>query len=442
MALLDLANELLLSVVENLNKLSDHNAFARTNRRLYFLLNSYLYRVDVQQGESSALLWAAEHGLEGTAQLSLAEGANCETTRDIQPSNVFLPRVFHHGRLFSLQFHFDEHRSAITQPLTILTSLQLAVGHRHEPVARLLIKHGADIRKAYPERMARCTVLHLASAYGLTSFVQLLLEKGAKLEARDMQGQTPLHYAVKADEYRSRWYGNIKTALCLLEKGARYNTRDRSGRSPKDLATEHVSGWRWSEQEQENDNKAEKRMKQLLEAKDAERSVEKWDRDRELRKKRVAAEKALRESLAKSKIERTLHDRLRKEAQLQQIAKETETRRERAEEIRLEAQSKAKEDLQKRVEETARRERQEAARKDWSQLREQAEQKARAPGNCRARASSGCSHSSLGWLKNKARAPCQICDRICAKSSFQCPDCGCVACMHCKLQRDKASVKI
>jgi hypothetical protein len=289
--------------------------------------------------------------------------------------------------------------------------------------------------------MARCTVLHLASAYGLTSVVQLLLEKGAKLEARDKQGQTPLHYAVKANKYRSRWYGNIETALCLSEKGARYNTRDRSGRSPKDLVTEHVLNWRWSKQEQENDNKAEKRMKQLLEAKDAERSVERWDRDRELRKKRVAAEKALRESLAKSKIERTLHDRLRKEAQLQQIAKETETRRERAEETRLEAQLKAKEDLQKRVEETARRERQEAARQNWSQLREQAEEKARAPGNCRAIASSGCSHSSIGWLKNKARAPCQICDRICAKSSFQCPDCGCVACMQCKLQRYKASVE-
>src|SRR5947208_1354231 len=78
MPLPDLANELLLSVAETFNRLSDLNAFARTSQRLYFLLNSYLYRIDVQQGGSSALLWAAEHGQEGTAQLSLTEGADRE----------------------------------------------------------------------------------------------------------------------------------------------------------------------------------------------------------------------------------------------------------------------------------------------------------------------------------------------------------------------------
>ena len=44
--------------------------------------------------------------------------------------------------------------------------------------------------------------------------------------------------------------------------------------------------------------------------------------------------------------------------------------------------------------------------------------------------SSSCTHSFIGWLKNKTRAQCQLCERICAKYSFQCPDCGSVACMQ------------
>jgi ankyrin repeat protein len=456
MPLHDLANELLLSVAENFNKLSDLNAFARTNQRLYFLLNGYLYRIDVQQGGSSALLWAAEHGLERTAQLSLTEKADREATRrDNRQSTSIRPGPFNYRGLL-VKFKFDNHNFIETPLLTSLTPLQLAVCHKHEFVARLLIEHGANIRKAYPERMAKCTPLHLASAHGLTAAVQLLLDKGANLEARDEQGQTPLHYAVKPNEYRSRRHGNVKTVLCLLEKGAKYGTRDRSGRRPEDLVHEHVLGWRWSEREQEEDYRAEKRIKQLLEAKGAERIVEKWDRDRESsRKKRIATEKALQERLVNRKRERTLNDRLRKEAQrktkeeLQKIAEETEAARKRTEEERLEAQRKAKEELQKIAEETeaarkraeearlaeiSLRERQEAARKKWSQLREQAEQRTRVLGTCSAIVSSGCTHSSIGWLKNKARAQCQLCERICAKYSFQCPDCGSVACMQCKLQ--------
>lgn len=61
MPLLDLANELLHRISENLELERDINAFAQANRRLYRLLNGYLYRynVPVQQSGSSALLWAA-----------------------------------------------------------------------------------------------------------------------------------------------------------------------------------------------------------------------------------------------------------------------------------------------------------------------------------------------------------------------------------------------
>ena len=73
--LLRLPNELLQCVAENLDLAEHINAFARTNTRLYNLLNRYLYRYDIQQCGSSALLWAARHGQEATARKSLKEGA-------------------------------------------------------------------------------------------------------------------------------------------------------------------------------------------------------------------------------------------------------------------------------------------------------------------------------------------------------------------------------
>src|SRR3954470_6742382 len=80
MPLLNLANELLHYISENLESERDINAFAQANRRLYHLLNSYLYRYNVQWSASSALVWTAQHGQEATARRLLAEGANIEAT--------------------------------------------------------------------------------------------------------------------------------------------------------------------------------------------------------------------------------------------------------------------------------------------------------------------------------------------------------------------------
>ena len=48
MALLKLANELLLSIAEALESEIDINAFAQLNRRYILLLNPYLYRYNMQ----------------------------------------------------------------------------------------------------------------------------------------------------------------------------------------------------------------------------------------------------------------------------------------------------------------------------------------------------------------------------------------------------------
>jgi hypothetical protein len=75
-SLLALANELLLSIADSLQSERSINAFARTNRRPYLVINDYLYRHNAIEGESSALWWAAITGLSCSAAKSVAQVDN------------------------------------------------------------------------------------------------------------------------------------------------------------------------------------------------------------------------------------------------------------------------------------------------------------------------------------------------------------------------------
>lgn len=61
MSLLRLPNELLLCISEKLEFHQEINAFARSSRHLYNLLNNYLYMSNVQKDGGSALFYAARH---------------------------------------------------------------------------------------------------------------------------------------------------------------------------------------------------------------------------------------------------------------------------------------------------------------------------------------------------------------------------------------------
>jgi ankyrin repeat protein len=141
MPLLGLPNELLRDISEYLESERDINAIAQANRRLYRLLGSYLYRYNVQQSGSSALLWAAQYGQEATAQKSLREKANIQVTND-----------------------YDE------------APLLLAVKKEHRQVVKMLIDKGAEVN-AQGGRYGNA--LQAASFRGYEAVVKMLLDKGA-----------------------------------------------------------------------------------------------------------------------------------------------------------------------------------------------------------------------------------------------------------------------
>jgi ankyrin repeat protein len=74
------------------------------------------------------------------------------------------------------------------------------------------------------------TPLHLAAIHCRTNIVVLLLDRGAKVDARAKGDDTPLHLAAQA--------GCLDAVAILLQHGADINARDSDGHTPMTRARE------------------------------------------------------------------------------------------------------------------------------------------------------------------------------------------------------------
>ena len=155
----------------------------------------------------SLMRWCAYYGDVSAIRLLLANGESLKSLGD----NLGLNGAAFHGHWRLCQF-LIESGADVNRPLpdTGETPLHAAVCKANRPaynlVLKVLLANGANpncVTRAAAEtsafmRDARTkaeTPLHRAAAFGTEESIQLLLDAGAKRDAKDMNGDSPLRWA-------------------------------------------------------------------------------------------------------------------------------------------------------------------------------------------------------------------------------------------------------
>lgn len=106
-------------------------------------------------------------------------------------------------------------------------ALVAAFKARDEEAVLCAIEGGADVIEADWDGW---TPLHHATSRGMVRAINELVARGAAIEAKDKNGDTPLHFAATSNE------SCLPTLPALLAHGANVHVVDRSGRTPLHLA--------------------------------------------------------------------------------------------------------------------------------------------------------------------------------------------------------------
>jgi ankyrin repeat protein len=103
--------------------------------------------------------------------------------------------------------------------------LHAAVSCENRVAMELLVERGADVNAADVTGM---TPLHVAAMLGRAAEAEWLLDRGARLDARDSFGDTPLHTAAV--------FGQGGVLQILARRGAALDTPNTAGKTPFMLA--------------------------------------------------------------------------------------------------------------------------------------------------------------------------------------------------------------
>lgn len=225
MQLLDLPNELLDYISDGLESQSDLNSWARVDHRLHHLNNRELYRRNVRDSDSSALIWAAEHGRMETVQNVLREHKDKQAIIEVCKWPLCVASEHGHSEIVKVfldvgvDINIDAADLFTENNGPFGTPLYRACEGSHEDLVLLLISKGADVN--IKGRYQRCTyALVTVARKGHERLVLALLAAGADINAYERGGSTQ-HTALSVASAE----GHIPIVKLLLEKGADVNAQ-------------------------------------------------------------------------------------------------------------------------------------------------------------------------------------------------------------------------
>ncbi|TYJ50727.1 hypothetical protein E1A91_A01G229500v1 [Gossypium mustelinum] len=168
-------------------------------------------------------------------------GLDMDLEADIPPHLRDLAAAAQLGDLNALRLALDNINGSIDEPVEDGdTALHLTCLYGYLPCVQLLLERGANL-EAKDEDGA--IPLHDACAGGFIEIVQLLLDRASNsgclkrmLDSVDAEGDTPLHHAARGE--------HAEVIRLLLANGASPTKTNTYGKIPQELAEPETEAWR------------------------------------------------------------------------------------------------------------------------------------------------------------------------------------------------------
>ncbi|CAG8946888.1 unnamed protein product [Penicillium salamii] len=207
----------------------------------------------------SPVFTACAWGFPGVIQKALSAGFNLDERNDPGDTALAVAASFSQLEITRLLLDSgaDVNSIGTENGYTPLHHGSASLAELSLEVVQLLVQHGADVTKASQGAMnGQRTPLHLATYGGNKDVLRFLLEKGARVNAKDKEGLTALN-SIKSDK-------KTEIARLLLEHGADMDLEDNNGQAPlqKAAANGRVEMVKLLLQHQDLGSEAEKWIRQ------------------------------------------------------------------------------------------------------------------------------------------------------------------------------------